>query len=422
MSIIRNHGPIFLLLLVLVAVTFGRLVTTPLWNTNDVEVLCEAHELSADPGAMFGHIGFYFSQPILQLTFLAEYRLFGIDPTGYLAFNLFLHTCNAFMIYMLVHMLFPYKRLAVLAAVLFALGVGSYGKVFMSIHLVEALLMSFFHILILYCFIRNDFRREAGITSPLFLLGLGLYLMAGLTKNASFSIIGCLIAYKVFFYGIRRRNIVTIDILVFLVVGTLFHLGQSRWGQFQPALLIAAGDHFSIRSVKILFQYLVLMVFPIQNSAILADSAPWVRWIFELRYVVRSLVSLAIVSFGFFGFLFGNRAIRLFVAWTFITLLPFTGYTAKGNWLNLTHLYLASIGFCVILAAGAFGCSNLLARHRWRRYVPHLIPLVFVLISIGLTHELDQSNRRRADSPRIREAVRHLHEVCLWEDGPPGDN
>ena len=243
MSSIRNHGPIFLLLLVLVAVTFGRLVTTPLWNTNDVEVLCEAHALSADPGAMFGHIGFYFSQPILQLTFLAEYRRFGVEPAGYIAVNLLIHTINAFMVYMLVHMLFPRKRLAVLAAVLFALGVGSYGKVFMSIHRVESLLLSMLHILVLYFFIRNDFRHKGDVRSPLFLLGLGLYLMTGLTKNASFSLIGCLIAYKVFFYGTRRRNIVTLDILVFLVAGTFFHLGQAKWGHHQSTWLTESGNH-----------------------------------------------------------------------------------------------------------------------------------------------------------------------------------
>ena len=420
MSIIRNHGPIFLLLLVLVAVTFGRLVTTPLWNTNDVEVLCEAHALSADPGAMFGHIGFYFSQPILQLTFLAEYRRFGVEPAGYIAVNLLIHTINAFMVYMLVHMLFPRKRLAVLAAVLFALGVGSYGKVFMSIHRVESLLLSMLHILVLYFFIRNDFRHKGDVRSPLFLLGLGLYLMTGLTKNASFSLIGCLIAYKVFFYGTRRRNIVTLDILVFLVAGTFFHLGQAKWGHHQSTWLTESGNHFSIRSVKILFQYLVFMVFPLQNSTILREAPAWVQWVFDIRYFVRTMISLAIVSFGFFGFVFGNRAIRFFIAWTIITLLPFTGYTTGGNWLNLTHLYLTSIGFCVILAAGAFGCSGLLVRHRWRRYVPMLIPLAFVLVSIGLTYELDARNRVLAREPKAMVAVQYLEEVCLGgEDRPP---
>ena len=417
MRFLRHHGPVFALLLGLTIVAFGRLVMTPLWNPDDVQVLCEAHSLSANPGAMYRHIGFYFSQPILQLAFLLEYRMFGIDPTGWIATNLLIHTFNAFMVYMLVHMLFPRKRLAVLAASLFVLGVGSYGKVFMSIHALEALLISSFHILVLYFFIRNDFRHESRIISPLFVLGLTLYLMTGLTRNASFSLIGCLIAYKAFFFGTRRRSLVIIDILAFLVVGFLFHLAQSRWGQTQTVLIADPSDHFSLHSVKVLFQYLVFMAFPIQQSTILRDAPAWVLWVFEIRYLVRGMISMAIVSFSFFGFVFGNRATRFFIAWTFITLLPFTGLTTEGEWLNLSHLYLTSIGFCVIMVTATLGTSGLLARAGWRRHLPFLLPLIYVLVSVVLTHEMNERNRWRAEQPVFHEAVQYLHSVCL--ESPP---
>jgi len=223
-------------------------------------------------------------------------------------------------------------------------------------------------------------------------------------------------AYKFFFYGTRWRRMVWFDIFVFVAVGTLFHLAQSAWGHSQAALLTEPADHFSIGSVKNLFRYLVLMAFPIQNSSILKEVPAWIAWFFNVRYAVTGLISLAIVSFSFFGFVFGNRAVRFFIAWTFITLLPFTGYTASGNWMNLTHLYLTSIGFCVILAAGAFGCSGLLIRRRWRRWLPYAIPLAFVLVSLGLTHELDRRNHRLADEPRAREALQPLHEVCIGEE------
>lgn len=418
MRFLRLHGPVFALLLVLTAVAFGRLVTTPLWNPTDVQVLCEAHTLNADSGSMYRHIGFYFSQPLLQLAFLLEYRLFGVDPTGWIATNLLLHTVNSFMVYMLVHMLFPTKRLALLAAVLFALGVGNYGKIFMSIHAMESLLISTFHILVLYFFIRNDFRHGGRIISPLFVLGLTLYLMTGLTRSASFSLIGCLIAYKGFFYGTGERKIAVLDILVFVVVGTLFHLAQGAWGSTQSTFMSEVGGRFSLHSVKILFQYLVFMVFPIQQSIMLQDAPAWVLWIFQVRYLVRGAISLAVVSFSFFGFVFGNRAIRFFIAWTFITLLPFTGYTPDGGWLNLTHLYLTSIGFCVIMAAAAFGTGNLLTRARWRRFLPYALPLGYVVVSVVLTHELDSRNRWLAQQPRIGEMIEQLHEVCL-EDEPP---
>ncbi len=60
---------------------------------------------------------------LVQITFLAEYRLFGLEPAGYLLVNLLIHAFNAFMVYMLVNMLFPRTQLAVLAGAVFVLGV-----------------------------------------------------------------------------------------------------------------------------------------------------------------------------------------------------------------------------------------------------------------------------------------------------------
>jgi len=83
--------------------------------------------------------------------------------------------------------------------------------------------------------------------------------------------------------------------------------------------------------------------------------------------------------------------------------LPFTGVTATGSWLNLNHLYLTSLGFCIVLAAGAIGTSGLLVRRRWRRFIPYLIPLTFVLISLMLTTKFNERNKFRAQTPNTVE-------------------
>ena len=118
---LRPHGPVLLALLAVVAIAFGRLVTTPLWDPLDSQIVYDAHALSLDPSSMFNHLGFYFSQPLLQLAFLAEYHFFGLNTSGYLAVNLAMHGFNSFMVYMLVNMLFPRRSMAILASILFAL-------------------------------------------------------------------------------------------------------------------------------------------------------------------------------------------------------------------------------------------------------------------------------------------------------------
>ena len=67
MKTLRIHGPVYLLLLLVVFTAYGRNMAVPLWDGTDARILCDAHELSRDPVSMFGHIGFYFSQPVLQL-------------------------------------------------------------------------------------------------------------------------------------------------------------------------------------------------------------------------------------------------------------------------------------------------------------------------------------------------------------------
>ena len=410
LSFLRTHGPVLLGLTALVFAAFGRLLNTPLWDPLDAQIVCDAHTLSLSPASMFNHLGFYFSQPLLQLAFLGEYHLFGLNIGGYLATNLAVHSVNSFLVYMLVNMLFPRRSMAVLAAVLFALAVGSYGRVFMTIHQLESLLLALLHLLVLYFFIRNDFRRDGRVMSPLFLVGLVLFLLTGLTKAASFSLIGCLMAYKAFFYQHRAsRAILSPDILVFLAVSVAFYVGQHTWGYQTPTIFENAAEKssFSLLSIKNIFRYLNLMFFPMQQSPML-DTAPlWVVWMYQGRVVIRVLLTLSIISYSFFGFVFGSRAIRFFIAWTYITLLPFTSHTLAGQWLNLSHLYLTSLGFCVVLAAGANGTSGLLRRHRRRRFLPYLVPAVFAVLSLAVTWRIDAKNKSLA---------RHIDAVELRQD------
>jgi len=399
---IRVHLPILALLQAVVFLSFGRILSSPLWRAADFEILYDANILSRDLGVMFRHVGTLVSQPLLQLWFLAEYRLFGLDMTGYYAVNLALHGLNAFLLYMLVNMLFANARLAILAALLFALTVGSYGKVLLSLASLELLLLTFLYLLILYSLIRNDFRHEGRIRSPWFALALGLFTIAGLTKPTMFSLLGCLLAYKLFFFGHRGgRPVLSADILILIAAGVAFYAAQRAWGVHTPIAFSEGGAiHFTWISFKNIFRYLTLMLFPLQESELLRRWAdPFIQYIYDGRTVIRFLLTLAIVSFSFFGIVFGSKAIRFFIAWTFITVLPFTGVTSRGQWLNLQYLYLVSLGFCVILAAAAVGASKLLAAHRWRRWIPYALPLLFAIASVTLTLLLDQQNRATSRNP-----------------------
>ena len=409
-----NHLTFLILLQVVVLATYWRVICLPLWNPIDFEILMDSHVLSDNFGDIFNHLGNAFSQPLLRLGMLYEYRLFGLEPTGYLAINLALHGLNAFLVYLLVYMLFPWDRLAMLASLLFALSVGHYGKVMMSLAGFEPLMLAFFYLAVLYCLVRNDFHHEGRLRSPWYVGGVILFLLAGLTKPVSFSILGSLIAYRFFFYKERGgRGVFPGSLLILIGLGVAFYIAQQIWGYEPPDRNVWEGVGplgvlwFAFKNI---FRYLNLMLFPLQVSSMLESSHPIIQFMYDWRVLIRSLVSLGIISFSFFGLVFGSRAVRFFIAWTYITVVPFTIVSGPHTWLNIQYLYLASIGFCVILASGTVGCVNLLKRHGWRRLVPLAAPLLFVVMSQTVVSRLTVQNHIRSESESTRDLHRILEE------------
>jgi hypothetical protein len=411
---LRDHGPVLALLLVLVYGLYRRLMVGDFWNPPDFEMLLDANRLAHDPLQMFRHIGTYFSQPLLQLAFLLEYHTFGVNFAPYIAVNLAVHVLNAFIVYMLVNMLFPGGRMALLAAVLFAVGVGSYGKSLQAAVKLEGLLLASFHLLVLYFLIRNDFRRRGRLRSPYFIWGLIIFGLAGLTKASTISILGCILAYKLFFFQDRQgRRILSADVIILVAIGVLFAVGQHYLGWHGPRIIRPESEALApvLVTIKNVFRYLGLMILPMQESSLLDAAGPVVQAVYDLRHYFYPVLLLAIVSFSFFGFVFGGRSLRFFIAWTFIALLPFSGQHTTGVWLNLNHLYLASLGFCVVLSAGALGVFRLLAVRRWRRWLAFALPAMYLAGAIALTYRLDERNDHLARSPRIEGAREALLQV-----------
>ena len=401
----RYHIAMLIGLQLLVFVAYHDIPKLPLSSVMDFEVLDDARMLSLNPGSLLLHLGTLFSQPLLRLAFMWEYMAFGINPLGYMVVNLVLHGLNAFVLYLLVNMLFHRSRIAIPAATLFALSVGHYGKVLLVVAGLESLLLGFLYLLSLYALIRVDFKHGGRMSSPWFWLGLGLFGLAGLTKPAMFSIMLVLVSYKFFFYRERGgRAVFPPTMMILMAVGVAFAVAKELWGFKDVG---ASPDHMGVfagifHSVKTLFRYLNLMVFPMQVSDLLQSSHPVVRFVYDWRVPIRVLVSLAIVSFGFFGIIFGSRPLRFFISWTVITVIPFSVVDRSGDWLNLQYLYLSAAGFCVILSAGATGCYGLLQAHRWKRWLPWLAPAAFVFMTQVLNHELAQRNRISAERPAVR--------------------
>lgn len=66
----------------------------------------------------FGKTPFY--RPLLLVSFIVDYQLWGLNPFGYHLTNVVLHTLNAFLVYLLAFLLFRERIVALLSGLLFA--------------------------------------------------------------------------------------------------------------------------------------------------------------------------------------------------------------------------------------------------------------------------------------------------------------
>ena len=157
--------------------------------------------------------------------------------------------------------------------------------------------------------------------------------------------------------------------------------------------------------------YLVRMVFPIHSSTLVTDAGGLVRFIYEFATAFRVVIFLCIVSYSVFGFIFGNRVIRFFIAWTYIVVTPFCFFRFPSDWLDIRFLYLVSVGFQMILASGTVLAARLLYQKPWRRRLPYLIPAFFVGLTYFVLQQLDSNYETKASAAQLNTVKGRFYEM-----------
>ncbi|MFH1754615.1 MAG: hypothetical protein ABIA59_02830, partial [Candidatus Latescibacterota bacterium] len=285
------------------------------------------------------------------------------------------------------------------SSLLFVFAVGNYGKAVMVVAGISDLLITMLTLVTLLLYLKNELDRGGKLLSPWFFGALLFFLLGLLTKTTSFSVLGCMLAFNLFFREktqkrVLHRNFVVIGVFAFIVLVAKL--------TFLPNLPSKADFIFiDYYFFKHFGSYLIRMVFPIHYSNTVTAAGPVVRFIYTLATEIRVFTFLCILSYSIFGFFFGNRVIRFFIVWTYITVTPFCFFKFPSDWLNIRHLYLVSVGFSMLLASGTVLAARLLSHRPWRRFLPYLVPLLFVLLSHMITFNLDKNYESIAKSPAI---------------------
>ena len=389
----------YFVLLVLGYLFFASVRDNTFWHYTDYLYLHKALKIQEYWREIFAQSPLNIFQPVVNLVFYGEYRFFGLDAKAYYFFNVFVHVLNSFLVYFIVSTLLKDYTIAILSSLLFLFAVGNYGKAVMVASGISDLLITLLTLSALYFYFKNELDHRGKLNSRYFYACLICFFLSLLSKATSFSILGCILAFNFFFRdktsrGTWGRGFVALAAFAVIVL-IVKHLLLSE--------IPARSDLnvFSFSFIRNYAAYLVRMVFPIQTSHLVTDAGPVVWFIYNLATEIRILIFLCIISYSVFGFIFGNRAIRFFIAWTYITVAPFCIFKFPADWLNIRYLYLVSIGFCMILASGTAVTTRLLYQKAWRRFLPYLVPLYFIVLSQLIVTLLDRNYESLAKAPRL---------------------
>ncbi len=373
-----------------------------------------SHAFDSDPPFRF--------QPLAYLVYYLLFKVLFFNAEGYFLFNIVLHGINSFLVYLLVHTTLKDRTVALLSAVLFVFTVGSYGKSIMIASGLEDLLITMLTLLAMIFYFKNELDGKGKMFGGWYLLSLVFFLASMLTRSTSFAILGAFLAFSFFFRSDKNKRVINANFLVLLCLAVAALIIKSQVFHYKPQFYTNNPGTwvYIYRTFKNVFSYLVRMVFPIHSSHLVAESGPAVRFVYRFATEIRILIFLTIISYSFFGFIFGNRPIRFFIAWTYIMVLPFAFFQFPNDWLNIRHLYLVSVGFVVVISAGAVFCSRLILHHRYRRFIPMLVPLFFIILSRFIIGQLDRSYEIKAAShvtAELQKALAEKHEGISLVDG-----
>jgi len=394
---------LFLLIAVTISYLFFRLaLNNGFWHGEDFISLRHSLRMIDDPSSVLDSQPPYKFQPIAYGLYFLLFRMFGFDPRGYFLFNILIHGLNSFLVYMLVHTLLKDRPVALLSGLLFVFTVGSYGKSVMIMSGLEDLIITTLTLLTMIFYFKNELEEEGKLLSPWFALALIFYIASMLTRSTSLAILGTFLAFHYFFHTGTSRRIFSANFVILSAITIAALIVKTTVFNYRPPLYPEHPGTIKIilYTVKNIISYLVRMIFPIHTSYLVTQAGPVVRFIYRFATEIRILLALTVVSYSFFGFIFGNRTIRFFIAWTYIMVIPFAFFKFPGDWLNIRHLYLVSVGFVMIISAGAIYTSRLISHHRWRRFVPHIVPLFFIVLSQFIVTQLDRSYELKAKSKK----------------------
>jgi tetratricopeptide (TPR) repeat protein len=328
------------------------------------------------------------------LTFALNYRVNGLDVTGYHIANISIHLLNALFLYLLVTFTFRTPRMAGSAgttarwvALFSALLFVSHPLQTQAVNYITqrfALLAAFFYLLSLTAYVRSRLASDNAVRLPLYAISLAAAACGMISKENVFTLPVVIALYEFFFFegpAPRRMTRLLPFMLTMLIIPYMLLSGEpdidralrttsttySRWG-------------YLLTQFSVIVTYIRLFLLPV-NQNLDYDYSLYGSFL-EPRVFLSFLFLLSIFFLACWLYLRarkGERALGLVsfgVLWFFITVSVESSIVPTMNLIFEHRAYLPSAG--VFMAIGAFLLSGRL-RKRKELAVSSLVLVILVL-------------------------------------------
>jgi hypothetical protein len=293
----------------------------------------------------FGTTPFY--RPLLLVSFILDYQLWGLNAFGYHFSNVLLHALNGFMVCLLSFLLFKQKTFALIAGLLFATHpIQTEAVAWISGR--NDVLLTFFSLLTIIFYLR--WRILGGTKRVIVYVGFLLsYCCVLLTKESGIILPVLIVLVDYFFRNSLprpldvRRNVY----LPLMLISVLYiYLRMNLLGNADLEVVgLDAFQRFSGVIITYAY-YLKMLLFPviqtISPSILPVDSFQNPVFIASL-VLVGSLVVVAVAYWNRF------RELSFLILWVFVTLFPVSGIISLTVPALEHRLYLASVCFSMVI-------------------------------------------------------------------------
>lgn len=343
-----------------------------------------------------------FNRPLAQVAFYLEYRVWGLESGRYILTNTLLHVVNAILLFWLLQTPLG-AQAAAGAALLFALGMGFYGKALLWAANLPDLLATAFVLATGIAATRAQLARLApqraawmGVAGMLFAMGLAC------KENGIMAIVmvgGLMWPHRRSLASVVRKLAVLVVVCGVYVAFQL--LNESGLGRVvhDPAVWLA----LPLRALRLA----TVMVVPVQaDSPLTTALGPLGARAVTLIDQIRPAIGLLLLACGALWFWRGGGAVRWLLASYCAFLLPFGLIHLPEGWLDIRYAYLPATCFCGLIA---YGLRTLWLRvGRIRRMALGLALMLAIAADVTLVRRLEAKYEGFGKSEESQEQLRAL--------------